>query len=137
MRAPEIWSEVHRTRLELADGIESLTAVQWDAPSWCPGWRVRDVLAHVVHIAEATQVSMIRDVLRGGGRPDRAFDRIARQLGDVPVPDLVRSGTGPEVRGQAIDLLLRMANRSQVLCALDGPGVSTLTSRWATRPDSN
>lgn len=37
-----------------------------------------------------------------------------------------RSGVGPEVRGKAIDLLLLVANRRQVVDQLDGPGVGTL-----------
>ncbi len=35
-------------RRDLADFCESLTPDQWDAPSLCEGWRVRDVVAHVV-----------------------------------------------------------------------------------------
>ncbi|MGH9920351.1 MAG: maleylpyruvate isomerase family mycothiol-dependent enzyme [Nitrososphaerales archaeon] len=210
MRSSEIWSELHRLRCELADRIQSLEPEQWEASSWCTGWRVRDVLAHLVHLAEATQLSMVRDVLRGGGRPDRALSRIARQLGREPVPDLAgrlriaakgrfhvvglppavtlgevlvhgadalgpfgmsmevptrdvvpvldvyrrvgrfafhaapnrglrlvasdtdwQSGSGPEVRGRAVDLLLLMANRRQALPALDGPGVATASERWA------
>ena len=41
----------------------------------------------------------------------------------------VRLGTGPEVRGRAIDLLLLLANRSQVLDALTGPGVDLVQTR--------
>jgi hypothetical protein len=37
-----------------------------------------------------------------------------------------RRGTGPEVRGRAIDLLLLVANRRQVVDRLDGPGVAQL-----------
>lgn len=37
-----------------------------------------------------------------------------------------RSGVGPEVRGRAIDLLLLVANRRQVVGDLDGPGVANL-----------
>jgi hypothetical protein len=33
-------------------------------------------------------------------------------------------GTGPEVRGRAIDLLMLMANRRQVVESLSGPGVA-------------
>ena len=37
-----------------------------------------------------------------------------------------RVGTGPEVRGRAIDLLLLVANRRQVVDRLEGPGVTQL-----------
>jgi len=36
-------------------------------------------------------------------------------------------GSGPEVRGRAIDLLLLVANRRQVLAELDGPGLDSVT----------
>jgi hypothetical protein len=35
-------------------------------------------------------------------------------------------GSGPEVRGKAIDLVLLVANRRQVLPCLEGPGVAGL-----------
>lgn len=38
-----------------------------------------------------------------------------------------RSGSGPEVRGRAIDLLLLVANRRQVVDHLEGPGLRALT----------
>lgn len=35
-----------------------------------------------------------------------------------------KRGSGPEVRGKAIDLLLLVANRRQVLSCLEGPGLA-------------
>jgi hypothetical protein len=37
-------------------------------------------------------------------------------------------GSGPEVKGRAIDLLLLVANRRQVLPRLEGPGIAGLQS---------
>lgn len=37
-----------------------------------------------------------------------------------------RRGTGPEVRGRTIDLLLLFANRRRVLASLEGPGLEGL-----------
>lgn len=37
-----------------------------------------------------------------------------------------RLGTGPEVRGRALDLLLLFANRRQVVNSLSGPGLARL-----------
>lgn len=39
-------------RRDLADLLETLTPAQWDAPSLCEGWTVRDVAAHVVSYEE-------------------------------------------------------------------------------------
>jgi hypothetical protein len=66
----------------VADAFETLIPERWDAPSWCRGRRVRDVLG----------------------------------------------GAGPEVTGRAIDLVMLMANRQQVIATLSGPGVRELTA---------
>ena len=84
----DVWSELRRLRCQFADRLEVLDEAALNSPSWCEGWRVRDVLGHLVHLAEATQRSMVRDVVRGGIRPDGALRDAARRLGDNPVPEL-------------------------------------------------
>jgi uncharacterized protein (TIGR03083 family) len=199
----QLWPEVRRQRYWLADRIETLDEAAWNSASWCKGWRVRDVLGHLVHLSEATQFSMGADIIRGGLRPDRALSRAACRLGNEPVPvlcqrlrvaadgryhvlgspaavvlgevlvhgsDVLRPlgmdidsppvdatmvldtywrlgrlafhaaphkghrliatdcgwtrGHGPEIKGKAIDLLLFVANRRQVLPNLDGVSVA-------------
>jgi uncharacterized protein (TIGR03083 family) len=41
------WQVIERERLRLADLLDTLTDDEWDVPSLCSGWRVRDVAAHV------------------------------------------------------------------------------------------
>lgn len=88
VEAVDVWHALRQVRCQLAEQVESLEPERWDAASWCPGWRVRDVLGHLVHLAEATQLSMLADLVRGGGRPDRALSLAARRLGGDPVPGL-------------------------------------------------
>ena len=205
MGSVDVWSELRHLRCEFADRVESLDEGASDSQSWCAGWRVRDVVGHLVHLAEATQLSIVRDVIKGGLRPDRALSKVARGLGDEGVPELARRlraaadgrfhvlgtpravalgevlvhsadalralgleldappqdvvpvldgywrvgrvafhaapqrgrglvatdvdwtrGQGPEVTGRAIDLLLLIANRRQVVSSLSGPGATTL-----------
>ncbi|UPK75387.1 maleylpyruvate isomerase family mycothiol-dependent enzyme [Nocardioidaceae bacterium SCSIO 66511] len=47
-------------RSELADFLEGLTPDEWDVPSLCTRWRVRDVVAHMISYEEHGP----RDVLR-------------------------------------------------------------------------
>jgi uncharacterized protein (TIGR03083 family) len=207
METVDVRREVARLRHEFADRIESLDETAWDAPSWCKGWRVRDVLAHLVRNAEATPLSLTGDLVRGGFRPDHSVSKAAKRLGDAHVSELadrlrkaadtrLRSGgsakpfgmgdvlvhsadafrpldmdvdaspavaasvldaywrkarivvhaaphrgrrlvavdldwargSGPEVRGRALDLVLLVANRRQVLRCLEGPGLAGLPS---------
>jgi uncharacterized protein (TIGR03083 family) len=41
------WQAIEQERLSLADLLDTLTDDEWDRPSLCAGWRVRDVAAHV------------------------------------------------------------------------------------------
>lgn len=44
------FATIRDLRLALCDQLEGLTEEQWDTPSLCEGWRVRDVLGHLVSI---------------------------------------------------------------------------------------
>jgi len=201
----EVPQEVARLRHQFADRFVALNETTWDEPSWCSGWQVRDVLAHLVRNAESTPWSLLRDLLRGGFRPDYSVNKSAKRLRGVPVPELadrlrraaderLRSGgsskpfgmgdvvvhsadafrplgedvdvspdvaaavldaywdrarmvvhaaphrghrlvatdldwsrgSGTEIRGKTIDLVLFVANRCQVLPLLEGPGLGAL-----------
>ena len=85
-----VWGEIANLRLELADRFSALERPQWESASWCEGWRVSDVVGHLVHIAEATHVSMASDILRNGVLPDRALSTVAKRLGNLDGDELVR-----------------------------------------------
>lgn len=88
LRPVDLWRVVREQRVRLADTVDELAPEALDRPSWCDGWRGRDVLGHLVHLAEATRWGATLDVLRHGPKPDRALDRMARSFGDLPIPDL-------------------------------------------------
>ena len=54
MSTLECWALVAGQRRDLADAVADLPGAAWDTPSLCAGWRVRDVVAHVVGNAEGT-----------------------------------------------------------------------------------
>jgi uncharacterized protein (TIGR03083 family) len=82
-----IWESIRSNRLALADQMETLSDARANCPSWCEGWRVRDVLGHLVHLAESTRTSMLLDGLRSG-TPNRTLNRAAHRLGERSVPEL-------------------------------------------------
>jgi uncharacterized protein (TIGR03083 family) len=45
---------IHAERAALVADLEPLQASQWDTPSLCAGWSVRDVLAHMTATAKTT-----------------------------------------------------------------------------------
>jgi uncharacterized protein (TIGR03083 family) len=205
MDKAQIWSTIHAERKALAADLEGLTEAQWDAPSLCGGWTVRDVLAHMTAAAEQTPLSFFRkfaasgfqfakfadkDVerVKSGGDVLASFkaamanttappgptmtwlgetivhgDDIRRAIGvnyDYPqtataaVADSYKTsnlligskkriaglklvatdtnwshGSGPEVTGKMIDLLMAMAGRGAAVSSLSGEGVATLQKR--------
>jgi uncharacterized protein (TIGR03083 family) len=47
MDRDEVWRAIDAERVSLADLLDSLGEQEWEIPSLCAGWRVRDVAAHL------------------------------------------------------------------------------------------
>lgn len=68
---------MHLARAERADLLALLTGLtpqQWDAPTLCTGWRVRDVVAHMVSYDGLDRRQLLGRFVRGRLRLDRAND---------------------------------------------------------------
>lgn len=59
-------------RAEFAEFLATLSPQQWDAPTLCAGWRVRDVVAHVISYDELDGRGLVERLARGRFLPDRA-----------------------------------------------------------------
>jgi uncharacterized protein (TIGR03083 family) len=82
---------VRAERLELAEVFAGLTPRQWDAPSLCAGWRVREVLAHTTMPFRMGAGGFLWEMLRSGGRFNPMADRVARRdAARMPADELVR-----------------------------------------------
>jgi uncharacterized protein (TIGR03083 family) len=90
MDREDSWRTIRAQRLSLADLLEGLTDAQWDTPSLCAGWRVRDVAAHV---AVAPQVpglsSMLADAVRARGSFNRLNHDVAVRHAARPITQIV------------------------------------------------
>lgn len=69
-------------RSDFADFLETLTADQWHAPTWCEGWDVHQVVAHVISYDTAGPIAVTSNLLRAGFRPSRVNDLQMRSLAD-------------------------------------------------------
>jgi uncharacterized protein (TIGR03083 family) len=202
------WPLIHAEREALAQDLSSLDDAQWQTPSLCAGWSVREVLGHMTATARMTparffaglassgfrfNVMSARDVDREtAGTPAQQLaefrkltsatthppgpaeamlgeavihsEDIRRPLGitrDYPEEAVIRvadffkgsnmllgskrriaglglrasdakwtTGSGPEVSGPALSLVLAMTGRSAALSDLSGDGLETLRSRF-------
>lgn len=84
-----VWGWVAAQRLALADALEELPTTAWDLPSQCDGWRVRDVVGHLVNLAEASRPSVMIDMFRQLRPPNAALSRIAKREGGAEPNELV------------------------------------------------
>lgn len=78
------WAAVRTVRLGVADLLDSLTPAEWDAPSPCRGWRVRDVAGHLSVVPTVTTRSMMRAGPRAGFNPNRINTVLALRHGSLP-----------------------------------------------------
>ena len=65
-------------RRDLAAVLAGLTPQQWEAPSLCTGWRVREVVAHLSLPFRYSMPQVVLGIVRARGSFDRMADRRAR-----------------------------------------------------------
>lgn len=58
-------------RADFAAFLDGLEPWQWDEPTLCTGWRVRDVVAHVISYDELDWPAVLRRFVRGRLNPAR------------------------------------------------------------------
>lgn len=84
-----VWEVVDRERAALADLLEGLSGDQWDAPSLCSAWRVREVAAHLT-LAHMRPGPALVEAVRARGRFDvMVRDTALRHAAATPRAELV------------------------------------------------
>ena len=94
------WQAIRTERARLADDLEQLTDEQWSAPSWCAGWTVEDVVAHLTAGASTGRWAWLRSIV--GARFDADVHnarRLAEHRGPTPAATLAgfRSVVGSRI----------------------------------------
>ena len=80
-----MWSTVAAERGALAADLADLSDKQWQTPSLCDGWTVREVLAHQTGTASMSTPKFFTRMAAAGFRfPTFANREIQRHLGDSP-----------------------------------------------------
>jgi uncharacterized protein (TIGR03083 family) len=72
-------SPISEERTELAAVLAELDEQQWDAPTLCAGWRVREVVAHMTAPFRTSVARVAVELVRSGGSFNRMADRTARR----------------------------------------------------------
>jgi uncharacterized protein (TIGR03083 family) len=98
IRTPDldaVWAAIDRERLDLADLLDDLAPAEWEQPSLCAGWRVRDVAAHLA-LAQTGAARAAFDLLRAGGSLSRMIHDSAVRHAALPPAQLTE-----RIRGMA------------------------------------
>jgi uncharacterized protein (TIGR03083 family) len=116
MEPEEIWRHTDAQRRDLADLLAGLSPDQWDHASVCPGWRVRDVAAHLTLAPATTVGSAALELVRARGSFNRMVFNTAVRAGARPPEQLVRDlraiaglrrrAPGQSVREPLMDILV-------------------------------
>jgi uncharacterized protein (TIGR03083 family) len=84
-----IWQSIDAQRMSLADLLEQLPDDEWQQPSLCDGWSVREVAAHLTlqQVGIGAAISMM---LRYRGNADRAIhDCACKRAAILPTEQLI------------------------------------------------
>ena len=71
--------------------LRSLTPQQWDAPSLCEGWRVRDVAGHLVTGLETSLPTVLMKTAKAGFSISKASAQAGRETGSRPTEELIKA----------------------------------------------
>jgi len=87
----DVWPMVHAERAALIEDLEDLDDRQWEEPSLCAGWTVRDVAAHLTDTARTTRLGFLAGLARARFDFDRQNARgVDRERGASPQETLER-----------------------------------------------
>ncbi|MFD1931632.1 maleylpyruvate isomerase family mycothiol-dependent enzyme [Nonomuraea mangrovi] len=84
MDRDEVWQAIDRERSGLADLLDDLSEQEWETPSLCEGWRVRDVAAHLT-LAHIRPLTAVVELLRARGDLNRMIRDTAVRQAALPV----------------------------------------------------
>ncbi|MCY0905969.1 maleylpyruvate isomerase family mycothiol-dependent enzyme [Arthrobacter sp. H14-L1] len=76
-------------RRAFSDVLESRSEQDWNTPSLCAGWRVREVVTHMTMPLRFSAPRFIGEMIRSRGSFARMADRVARRDAQAPTRKLL------------------------------------------------
>ncbi|WP_330254577.1 maleylpyruvate isomerase family mycothiol-dependent enzyme [Nocardia sp. NBC_00565] len=91
------WRVIEQQRRAVADVLAGLEPWEWEVPSLCAGWRIRDVAAHIALAPQPPgPVAMVREGMRARGRFHRMNHDVAVRYAEAghDLVDEIRAHAG-------------------------------------------
>jgi uncharacterized protein (TIGR03083 family) len=85
----DLMPTISAERRAFADVLEGLAEADWNAPSLCSGWRVREVVAHMTMPFRYSAPRFLAELVRSRGNFARMADRVARRDAQAPIGTLL------------------------------------------------
>ena len=76
----DTWTTIKNGRETLADFLQNLTPDEWNKPTLCAGWTVKDVAAHMLVIPTMSKGQVFRSFLSSGFNLDKMNAKLVQQL---------------------------------------------------------
>jgi uncharacterized protein (TIGR03083 family) len=76
-------------RRAFGDVLDGLAQPDWEKPSLCAGWRVREVVAHMTMPLRFSALRFMGEMVRSRGNFARMADRVARRDAQAPISELL------------------------------------------------
>jgi uncharacterized protein (TIGR03083 family) len=89
MTTTDLMPTIAAERRAFGDVLEALSEADWNAPSLCSGWRVREVVAHMTMPFRYPAPRFLLELARSRGNFARMADRIARRDSQAPIGTLL------------------------------------------------
>jgi uncharacterized protein (TIGR03083 family) len=89
MTTTDLMPTITAERRAFSDVLEGLSEADWNAPSLCSGWRVREVVAHMTMPFRFSAPRFVGEMVRSGGNFARMADRVARRDAQAPIGALL------------------------------------------------
>lgn len=89
MTKPDLMALAEEERADLLALLRDLTPTQWDAPSLCTQWRVRDVATHLISYDELSSTQTVTTFLRGGLRPAKVNEVALTKYKDLDTHQII------------------------------------------------
>lgn len=89
MTRPDLMPLAEAERADLLALLQGLTATQWQAPSLCSGWSVKDVATHIASYDELSKPALLGTFLRGGGNFAKVNDVALRRYESLAADEVL------------------------------------------------
>lgn len=89
MDTTETWRVIAHERGWVAGVLESLRPEQWETPTLCAGWTVRELAGHLTYGPRARLGDVLVQAVRARGGFDRMVDITARREAARPTAELI------------------------------------------------